>query len=266
MGIINITPDSFSQDGYLRGTKKFSDRAVRHALRLIQEGADIIDIGGESSRPGSRPVSLEEEIRRVIPTVRALAKKIKIPISVDTYKPLVARQALDAGASMINNIYGISLDKNLLRMVRDYKAGIVLMHMRGTPQNMQKNIHYKNLISEIIKPLQKSIEKCLDIGMKSDKIIIDPGIGFGKTPEQNLEIIHRLADFQILNQPLLIGPSRKSFIGKVLNKDVAQRMAGTTAAVCASVLNGAHIVRVHDVAPLKDVVRMSDAILNQTLN
>ncbi len=262
MGIVNITPDSFSQDGCLHGNKNFLSRAIDHALRLVEQGTDILDIGGESSRPGARAVSPEEEIRRVLPVIRALAKRIKIPISIDTYKPLVARQALDAGATIVNDIKGISLDTNLLKMVRDYKAAIVLMHLRGTPQTMQKNTRYKSLIPEIIHALQKSIEKCLDIGMKSDKIIVDPGIGFGKMPEQNLEIIHRLADFQVLNQPILIGTSRKSFIGKILNKAVTERVMGTAATICASILNGAHMVRLHDVGALKDIVLMSDAILN----
>ena len=261
MGILNLTPDSFSQDGILARNKNDLPRVLNFAQKLIHQGCDILDVGAESSRPGSFKISAQEEVKRLIPVVSALSKKNKIPISVDTYKPIVARHALDSGASIINNIMGIQLDRRLLKMIGQYDAAIVLMHMRGTPRTMQKNIKYKNLLKEIILELNQSVEKCLEIGIKSDKITIDPGIGFGKTPLQNFEVIHHLKNFQVLNCPVLVGPSRKSFIGGILNKDVHSRLMGTAAAVCASILNGAHIVRVHDVEKMKEVAVVSDAIL-----
>jgi dihydropteroate synthase len=263
MGIMNLTPDSFSGDG--RSSKNPSDtgRNLSFARRLLRQGADMLDVGGESTRPGAGSVSVREEVRRVIPTIQKLTEKTGAPISVDTYKATVARHALDAGASIVNNIMGTPSDKNLLKMVRNYGAAVVLMHIRGRPRTMQKNIRYQNLMAEILSDLKKSIENCLEIGIKSDKIIIDPGIGFGKTAVHNLKIINRLAEFQVLKQPLLIGPSRKSFIGHVLNQDVKHRLTGTLAAVCAGILRGAHVVRVHDVKEVKEAALMIDAILNQ---
>ena len=261
MGILNLTPDSFSLDGILPNSRDNLKKAIALGKKLIADGADILDIGGESTRPGAQKISAQEEINRIIPTIKALAKKSKVPISVDTYKSMVAQYALDAGASIINNIKGVHSNKTFLRMVRNYQAAIVLMHIRGTPKTMQRNIFYKNLISDIIAELRKAIENCLEIGIKSDRIIIDPGIGFGKTPEQNLEIIARLKEFRILNQPILMGTSRKSFIGKVLNKEIKDRLMGTAATVCACVLKGAHMVRVHDVRPMKEIIAMTDAIL-----
>jgi len=265
MGIVNVTPDSFSQDGCLTHRIDFTHKAITQAKKLIRQGAHIIDIGGESSRPGARKISAKEEIRRVIPAVKYLAQKTKVPISVDTYKTQVAKIALDAGASIINNIKGISLEKTLLKMIRDYRAAIVLMHMRGVPKTMQKDIFYNDIIKEILDSLRKSIENCLEIGIKSDKIIIDPGIGFGKTFEQNLILLNRLDAFNTLNCPILIGTSRKSFIGSVLNKDVHKRLLGTAATLCASIIKGAHIVRVHDVKDMHDVTLMTDAIINEKM-
>lgn len=264
MGIINITPDSFSHDGCIRPHSNFTDKAVLLARRLIKEGAEIIDIGGESSRPGSKRISDQTEIKRVIPAIKKLARRLKVPISVDTYKATVAQHALDAGASIINNIKGVQSEKALLKMVRNYGACIVLMHMKGTPRTMQKRVHYSDLMNEIFASLQKSIENCLEFGIKSDRIIIDPGIGFGKTLENNLEIIDRLDELKALNQPILIGTSRKSFIGKTLQKDVDKRLMGSVATVCASILKGVHIVRVHDVKQMLDIVKMSDAIINHS--
>ena len=262
MAILNLTPDSFSRDGLLPQIKKNPGRILNIVERLIRQGADIIDIGGESTRPGARPVAAQEEISRIIPAVQFLAKKIKIPISVDTYKPLVAQRALDAGAVIVNNILGNRPNPALLRMIHRYRAAVVLMHIRGTPAVMQKNIRYRNLIPEITAELAKSIENCLDMGMNSDKIIIDPGLGFGKTVGHNLELINHLEKFKILKRPILIGPSRKFFIGHILGKEVDRRLMGTAAAVSASILHGAHVVRVHDVAQMHDVAVMSDAILN----
>ncbi|MBF0521794.1 MAG: dihydropteroate synthase [Candidatus Omnitrophica bacterium] len=263
MGILNLTPDSFSGDGLLKNNRDLHDRAVRQAHKLIQDGADILDIGGESTRPGAKQISANEEIARVIPTISCLAKKIKIPISIDTYKPQVAQKALEAGATIVNNIMGTNPQTKLLKMVKNYDATIVLMHIKGTPRTMQKNIFYKNCVQEIVETLQKSLEKCLEIGIKKDRIIIDPGIGFGKTVEHNLEILNRLQAFKILHQPLLIGTSRKAFIGKILNKDTSDRLIGTIASVCAGIINGAHLVRIHDVAALKEAITVTDAIINE---
>lgn len=264
MGILNLSPDSFSGDGRLSNGKTDIKKNVEYAQKLIAQGADIIDVGGESTHPGARRISIKEEIDRIIPTIRSLAKKVNVPISVDTYKATVAKYALDAGASIINDIMGTDVEKGILKMVKKYEAAIVLMHIRGTPRTMQQNISYDNLIQEIMRALQKSIEKCLENGIKSDKIIIDPGIGFGKTVEHNLEIINRLSDFSSLNQPLLMGASRKSFIGKVLDKDIEDRLIGTIVTVCASVLNGSHIVRVHDVGKIKESLIMLDTIMNSS--
>ncbi len=262
MGIINMTPDSFSGDGCLIPGKEALSHALVRAQRFVREGADILDIGGESSRPGARRISIQEEINRVVPVIQMLARKINIPISVDTYKPLVARHALEAGASIVNTILGIRPPRDLLVMVRRFNAAIVLMHMRGKPKTMQKNIRHKNLVQEIIESLRKSVENCLEIGIKSDKIIIDPGIGFGKTVGHNIEIINRLKEFSSLKKPILIGASRKSFIGKILEKDIPGRLLGSLASVCICILNGVHIVRVHDVKATKEIAAMTDAILD----
>ena len=262
MGILNLSPDSFSHDGISAKNKKNIPRIISIVQTFIHQGCDILDVGAESTRPGSVSISPAEEIKRLIPVICALSKKIKIPISVDTTKPLVAQHALDNGASIINNIKGLQFNRSLFKMIGRYDAAVVLMHMRGTPDTMQKNIRYKNFLKEIILELNQSIEKCLEIGIKSDRITIDPGIGFGKIPLQNFELIHRLKDLQVLNCPVLVGPSRKSFIGWILEKDVSKRLMGTAAAVCASILNGAHIVRVHDVGKMKDVALTADAILN----
>jgi len=259
MGIINVTCDSFSKDGLLKSSRT---KILNHAQRMISDGADILDVGGESTRPGAQQISLKEEIRRVIPIVEILAKKCSAPISVDTYKPEVARAALDAGAVIINNIMGTKVEKSLLGMIRDYKAALVLMHIKGTPATMQKNVRYGNIITEIKANLQKSVEKCLACGIKSDRIILDPGIGFGKTLAHNLTILNTLSSFASLKKPLLIGTSRKSFIGKTLNREVGDRLMGSAASVTASIFRGAHIVRVHDVSAMNDVALMSDAILN----
>ncbi len=261
MGILNVTPDSFSLDGCLANGSNDLSQTMRRALKLIRDGADIIDIGGESTRPGAKKVSENQEKNRVIPIIQAIAKKSNVPISIDTYKTNIAKHALDAGASIVNNIMGVKIEKNFLKMVKNYNAAIVLMHIKGTPQTMQKKIFYKDLIKDIKNSLNNAIEKCLEIGIKSDKILIDPGIGFGKTVENNLEIIRELDKFKSLNYPILIGTSRKSFIGKTLNKPVKERLIGTIATVCSSIQNGAHIVRVHDVKKVKEATLMTDAIL-----
>lgn len=255
-----MTPDSFSGDGLI-SKRDGLRKALHQARRFIREGVDIIDVGGESSRPGSRRISAQEEISRIIPITKLLVSKTKTPISVDTYKPLVARHALEAGAVIINNIMGTKPDKGLLRMVSRYNAAIVLMHMRGTPPTMQRHARYANVVSEVIDSLKKSLENCLEIGIKSDRIIVDPGIGFAKTVEDNFEILRQLHRFKALRQPILIGVSRKSFIGKILEKDISQRLFGSLAAASVCICHGAHLLRVHDVAPTKDVAIISDTII-----
>lgn len=262
MGIINVTPDSFSGDGLLKN-KNFSDDAFRLAVKHIDNGADIIDIGGESSRPGAKHLESKQEIQRIIPLIKKLVKVAKIPISVDTYKGLTACHALDAGASIINNIQGLNAPKSLLKMIAKYKAGIIIMHMRGTAATMQRKTNYDNLIPDIISQLKIAVQNCLEMGIASSNIIVDPGIGFAKTAEQNLEILNHLQKFQVLKQPLLIGTSRKSFIGKILNDDSCDRLAGTISSCILAVLHGAHILRVHDVQKLKQAVTVADAIKNE---
>jgi dihydropteroate synthase len=259
MGILNVTPDSFSDGG-----RYFTlDLALEHALKMIEDGADIIDVGGESTRPGSDPVPIEEELRRVIPVIKELAKRTKVPISIDTYKSEVARQALDNGALIVNDISGLRFDEKMAEVVAEYKASVVLMHIKGTPKTMQQNPEYKDVISEIYSYLSESVDLALSAGIK--QIIVDPGIGFGKRLIDNLEIIRRLREFKSLGYPILIGVSRKSFIGNILNLPVDQRLEGTAGAVAISVWNGANIVRVHDVKEMVRVVRIVDAIKKTAL-
>ncbi|MBF0123298.1 MAG: dihydropteroate synthase [Candidatus Omnitrophica bacterium] len=261
MGILNVTPDSFSGDGVLTQGKDLK-AAVRYGLDMVRQGADIIDVGGESSRPGATRISVAEEIKRVVPVIRELSRKINVPISVDTYKPDVASAALDAGASIVNVIKGTPVSERLLRIVLRYRAAIVLMHMRGTPKTMQRHVSYKDVLGEITLEFKKSIEKCIRIGIKRDSIIVDPGIGFAKTAEQNFLIMKNLSMFRELNLPILIGPSRKSFIAKVLNLPAGERLIPTASTVALSVLGGAHIVRVHDVCEMKQSAEIADAVVN----
>jgi len=257
MGILNVTPDSFS-DG---GLHFEASSAIKSAIRMAEDGADIIDIGGESTRPGSEPVSIEEELRRTIPVIEALSKEIKVPISIDTCKAEVAKKALDAGASMVNDISGLRFDTGMRKVVAEYKVPVVIMHIKGTPRDMQKNPVYEALLPEITEYFREGIRIAREAGISEDKIIIDPGIGFGKTAEHNLEIIHRLYEFTLLEKPLLIGPSRKAFIGKILGDlPAGERVEGTAAAVAVSIMNGANIVRVHDVKEMSRVSKVADAI------
>lgn len=257
MGIVNCTPDSFSGDGKLG-----SSHCLRHARRLIREGADILDIGGESTRPGAAGISMAQEIKRVIPVIEVLARHVKIPISIDTSKLEVARYALDAGASIVNYVKGTQASTGFLKMVRDYNASLVIMHMRGTPATMHRYARYKNVVREVMEELQISIEKCLEIGIKKDRLIVDPGIGFAKTVDHNLVLINQLGRLNVLRCPILLGTSRKSFIGKILQKQIGDRLLGTAATLTAGVLQGAHVVRVHDVKAAKETLKMTDAILN----
>jgi len=256
MGILNVTPDSFANGGRYDTL----DSTLLQAERMAEEGADIIDVGGESTRPGTRPVPLKEEMKRTIPVIKRLANRINLPISIDTYKSRVAREALDSGASLVNDISALRMDKGMAGVVSRYKAPLILMHMQGRPSNMQKNPQYGDVIGEIISFLRERMEIAKEKGVDEEKIIIDPGIGFGKKAKHNLEIFNRLSEFRSLGRPILVGPSRKSVIGNVLNLPVEERLEGTAAAVAASILNGADIIRVHDVREMKRVVDMTNAI------
>ena len=229
---------------------------------MAEEGADIIDIGGESTRPGSDPVSLEEELSRVLPVIESLVKQIDIPISIDTYKANVARQALDAGAQMINDISALRYDPEMKEIAARYNVPLVLMHIQGTPKNMQQNPTYEDVIGEITDYLKESIQIAVEAGVEREKIIIDPGIGFGKRLEDNLNILKNLKKFSILKCPVLIGCSRKFFIGKILNLPAEERLEGSLAALAVAVMNGASLVRVHDVKESKRVAELVDAIMN----
>lgn len=263
MGVLNVTPDSFS-DGGLYLDKSL---AVRRAHEMIEDGADIIDIGGESTRPGSEPVSLEEEIARTVPVIEALAKDIKVPISIDTYKAEVAKRALDAGASMVNDISGLRFDPDMPEVVSEHKVPVVIMHIKGTPKNMQVDTSYEALIPEIMDYLRISIRLAVKFGIDEDKIVIDPGIGFGKTFDHNLDIIKNLHKFTLLEKPILAGTSRKAFIGKILgDAPASERLEGTAAAVAISIFNGANILRVHDVKEMVKVARVADAIRRGRIN
>jgi len=259
MGVLNVTPDSFSDGGQF-----FSfDQAIAQAEQMISEGADIIDIGGESTRPGSEFVSVEEELRRVIPVIERLAAKTSVPISIDTTKALVAHAALQAGAEICNDISALRFDPLLADEVANANAGLALMHSRGTPKTMQQLPPFADIMSEVIRDLRESIAIAQRHGVASDSIAIDPGIGFGKTAEQNIELIAKLDQLarEFADFPILIGTSRKSFIGKLLdNAPADERLNGTIASIAAAVLKGVHIVRVHDVKPAVEAVRVAEVI------
>lgn len=255
MGILNITPDSFYDGG-----RYFSiDEAVKHAEKMVEEGADIIDVGGESTRPGSEPVSLDEELKRVIPVIERLVKRINVTISIDTQKAEVARQALELGAGMVNDISGLRNDPQMVEVVREFDVPVVIMHMKGTPKDMQVNPYYDDVIGEIKEFFRERLK------VRNKKVILDPGIGFGKRVEDNLEILRRLREFKEFGFPVLVGPSRKSFIGGL----VEDRIWGTAGAVSVAIMNGADIIRVHDVAQMRMVADIVDRIMDmrgQTLH
>jgi len=262
MGVLNLTPDSFSGDGlYKYQISKNQDYIIEYAQKLAQTGADILDLGGESSRPQAKPVSLKEELNRTIPVIKKLAKRLDIPISIDTYKPEVAKQALDNGAVILNDITGLE-NSRMRKIAAQYKAAVIIMHMQGLPRNMQNNPLYQSPVDEIIAFLAKQIESAQEAGIDRDKIVVDPGIGFGKTLAHNLEILKKLCEFKILGRPILIGPSRKSFIGKILNIGPEKRLNGTLSACILAVKGGAHILRVHDVSPVYESLKVAQAILN----
>ena len=251
-----MTPDSFS-DG---GTYFQRDKAIEHGLSMAKDGADIIDVGGESTRPYSEKISAQEEMDRVIPVIQALSKDLRIPVSIDTCKAEVARQALKAGASIINDISAFRFDSEMISVAADAGVPVILMHMQGTPSDMQANPTYDNLIPEILDFLKNAMARGVAGGIKKNMIIVDPGIGFGKTFDHNLQIIRGLAQFNALKRPILLGPSNKAFIGHILQKEPHERDTGSMAAVAAGVLNGAHIVRVHNVKKTIETVKMIDAI------
>jgi len=256
MGILNVTPDSFSDGG------RFLDlnSALRHAEQMIDEGADIIDIGGESTRPFSDPVSAQEEMQRVVPVIKELSGISDVPLSIDTSKPEVAEKALAAGASMVNDVFAARRE-GMAELIAESGVPLVIMHMLGEPKTMQENIHYTDVVDDITDFLRERIEYLERKGVKREKIILDPGIGFGKTVRNNLEILRRLGEFRSLGLPILIGASRKSFIGAVTGQNVGERLYGSISAAVLSVLNGANIVRVHDVAETRDALLVADAVL-----
>lgn len=257
MGILNVTPDSFSDGGIYFDKSS----AIQRAIQMVDEGADIIDIGGASTRPGSEPISIEEEIKRTIPVIESISGKLTIPISIDTYRAEVAEEALNAGASMVNDISGLRFDPKMSHVVAKHNVPLVIMHIKGTPKDMQNNPQYEALIPEIMDYIREGIRIALRAGVREDMVIIDPGIGFGKTFDHNLKIIKNLHEFTSLQKPILIGVSRKAFIGKLLNDaPPLERLEGTASATAISIFNGANIIRVHDVAEMLKVVKVADAI------
>lgn len=260
MGILNVTPDSFSDGG------RFLEpgQAVDHALQMEAEGADIIDIGAESTRPGAEALSLEEEWKRLENVLSKIVSHIKIPISIDTYKAEIARRALTNGAEVVNDISGLTFDPNLKEIVSEAKCPLIIMHIKGTPRNMQQNPHYQNVMEEIFLFFKTQIELARQSGIQ--QLIIDPGIGFGKRLEDNVELLRRLEEFRIFDFPVMVGPSRKSFIGKILGVEVGERQWGTAASVALAVANGAQILRVHDVKEMKQVVEISRTILEKKIS
>lgn len=256
MGIVNVSPDSFYDGG-----KHFSVAgAVEHGLRLAEEGADLLDVGGESTRPGAEPLPAEEEKRRVLPVIEALASRCDLPISIDTYKAEVARRALEAGALMVNDISGLRFDPEMAGVAAAAGAGLVVMHMRGEPRTMQQSPSYDNLMAEIVDQLHHSLRIAVEAGLNREQVIVDPGIGFGKTLDHNLHLIRHLSELRVLGRPILVGPSRKSFLGAVGDLPPEERLEGTLAAVSLAISAGAQVVRVHDVQSVKRAVQVADAL------
>jgi dihydropteroate synthase len=257
MGIVNVTPDSFSDGG------RFLDpaAAVVHALKLVEQGAEILDLGGESTRPQAVPVAEAEELRRVIPVIQSLVRRVRVPISIDTVKPAVARAALQAGASIVNDVAANRADDAMWRVVAEAGAGYVCVHMQGTPQTMQANPAYGDVVREVKAFFVERLRRLNDCGVAPDQIILDVGIGFGKSTEHNLQLLGALPGFAELERPVLLGASRKSFIGKLLGAELAARLPASLACACLAVESGAHIIRGHDVAETVQAIRMTEAIL-----
>ena len=257
MGILNVTPDSFSDGGMFNSIEK----ALKHTKEMIEQGADFIDIGGESTRPGAEKISEEEEKQRVIPIIKEIRNNFpNIPISIDTYKASVAEEALRSGADVINDISGLRFDKQMKDVAKAFNVPVVIMHIKGTPRNMQKNPSYTDVMKELLEYFDERINTLMSFGI--EKIIIDPGIGFGKRVEDNLKIIRNINEFSIFHLPILLGASRKSFIGNVLNETVENRLYGTMAVDAYALLNGANIIRVHNVKPHKDIIKILKAVKN----
>ena len=259
MGILNVTPDSFSDGGQFTSSQQAAD----YAIKMINEGADIIDIGGESSRPGAKPVPLDEELKRLKPVIKSIREQTDCLISIDTYKASVAEAAIDLGVDIINDITSLSYDQSMANLVSTRKVPIILMHMQGSPQNMQLNPSYNNLINDLIIFFKTKIEIANKAGILDNMIIIDPGIGFGKSVEDNFEIIRELKQIKAMGYPILLGPSRKSFIGEALNLPVKDRLEGTMASITVGIINGANIVRVHDVIETKRTVLILEKLLGE---
>lgn len=258
MGILNATPDSF----YDGGRHYFHEQAVEHGLRLVRDGADILDIGGLSTRPGSLPIAWEEEAERVVPVISTLVSKVSIPISVDTYRASVASLALNAGARIVNDVGALRMDSAMASVVAESGAGLVLMHMRGEPATMQQNTHYDDLLEEILDYLRERMQAAEAAGIQPAQILVDPGIGFGKDAKQNVQILRHLDFFGKLNRPVLAGPSRKSFIGSMLGRDENERLAGTLACVASAFRHDAGVIRVHDVKETVDFLNMLEILEN----
>jgi dihydropteroate synthase len=260
VGIINVTPDSFSDGGQFLDT----NAAVQHALKLIAEGADIIDIGGESTRPNAAPVTEAEELRRVIPVIEEVSRRSKVPISVDTMKPGVARRAIQAGASIVNDVAAARFDPQMAHVVAESGAAYVLMHMQGTPQTMQKNPTYGDVVAEVGRFFDEGLRKLAAFGIAAERVILDVGIGFGKTLEHNLQLLASMGSFTNWNRPLLVGVSRKSFVGTITDAvGMTERLPGSLACACWARMAGCHTFRVHDVAATRQVLRMTDAIIER---
>jgi dihydropteroate synthase len=257
MGVVNVTPDSFSDGGRFFD----ADTAVAHALALMEQGADILDIGGESTRPGATPVSEAEELRRVLPVIKQLAERAQIPLSIDTMKPAVARAALAGGASMVNDVAANREDDEMGRVVAETGAGYVVMHMQGTPQTMQSNPSYSDVARQVEDFFGDRLRRLAACGVAADQVVLDVGIGFGKTLEHNLQLLAGLRGFTRLRRPLLLGVSRKSFIGKLVGAEVRERLAASLACACLAVADGAAIIRTHDVAETVQALRMTEAVL-----
>lgn len=257
MGILNLTPDSFSDGG------QFSDKnqATDYALKMIEDGADMIDIGGESTRPGAEPVSLDEELKRTISIIKSIRQQSDCLISIDTYKSPVAEAALDVGANLVNDISGLTFDEKMIDIVIARKVPVILMHMKGTPRSMQVDPHYNNVIKEICEFFKRKVKSAKNSGILDNMIILDPGIGFGKRLEDNFEIIRELKQICTMGYPILLGPSRKSFIGASLNLPVEERLEGTLASITAGIMNGANIIRVHDVKETLRAVKIIEKIM-----
>ena len=257
MGILNVTPDSFSDGGRFASPED----AVACGVQMVAEGADLLDVGGESSRPGAVPVAPEEELRRTIPVIRGLSGKVNVPISIDTTKAVVAREAVDAGAEIINDISAMRFDDRMAEVMRESGAGLVFMHMRGVPGTMQQgDLHYDSLQGEIVEFFRERLKAAQAAGIPPEQVIVDPGIGFGKTGSDSLKLIRHLSEFKVLGRPILAGPSRKSFLGHEKDRGQAERTTRTAAAVTAAILNGCQIVRVHDVQEMKGAAAVADAV------